>query len=127
MVMEMNTTGNILSRLLEPDIMPFLVAIVAIVGGLSVAIVKLLIKHHERITMIQHGIHPDHPPDNKDEGWRWKDEAGSKPLAVSRETTENWKLKTENWKLKTENWKLKTENCKLKTENWKLKTENWKL
>jgi hypothetical protein len=62
------TANGILFKIFDPDVMPFMVAIVAIVGGLSVAIVKLLIKHHERITMIQHGIHPDFPPDDKDEG-----------------------------------------------------------
>ncbi len=57
---------DILKRILEPDIMPFVVAIVAIIGGISTGIVKMLIKHHERITMIQHGIHPDYPPENDD-------------------------------------------------------------
>ena len=60
--------GNILSRILDPAIMPFMIPIVAIVGGVSMAIVKMLIKHHERITMIQHGIHPDYPPKDEAEG-----------------------------------------------------------
>jgi|WetSurMetagenome_2_1015567.scaffolds.fasta_scaffold1399083_1 hypothetical protein len=59
--------SNILSRMLSPDIMPFMIPIVAITGGITLAIVKLLIRHHERITMIQHGIHPDYPPEDKAE------------------------------------------------------------
>jgi hypothetical protein len=51
-------------RILQPNIMPFVVAIVAIAGGISIKIVNILIKHHERIAMIQHGIHPDYPPEN---------------------------------------------------------------
>jgi hypothetical protein len=50
--------------------MPFVVAIVAIIAGTvtgaSIKITKMLINHHERIALIQHGIHPDYPPDNKD-------------------------------------------------------------
>ncbi len=55
-------------RILEPEVLVFLIPIVAIIGGVSITIVKMLIKHHERVIMIQHGIHPDYPPENKDEG-----------------------------------------------------------
>jgi uncharacterized membrane protein (DUF106 family) len=62
---------NFWTRILEPDIMPFVVAIVAIIAGTvtgaSIKITKMLITHHERIALIQHGIHPDYPPENKDE------------------------------------------------------------
>jgi hypothetical protein len=58
---------NIWTRILEPDVMPFMVGTVAIVSGAIIAIVKMVIKHHERITMIQHGIHPDYPPETDEE------------------------------------------------------------
>ncbi len=57
-------SSQIWSRILQPEIMVFVVAIVAIIAGASVGIVKLLIAHHERITLIQHGIHPDYPPED---------------------------------------------------------------
>jgi uncharacterized membrane protein (DUF106 family) len=37
------------------------VAIVAIVSGTISSIFKMLITHKERMTMIQHGMHPDVP------------------------------------------------------------------
>lgn len=52
------------SRLLEPEIFVFLVPIAAIVVGGAIAIAKLVIHHRERLAMIEHGIHPDHPPED---------------------------------------------------------------
>ncbi|MGD0382888.1 MAG: hypothetical protein ABSA77_05140 [Thermoguttaceae bacterium] len=58
-------------RMLQPDIMVFLVPIVivsvVVISKTCVKITKMLIAHNERIALIQHGIHPDYPPDNKDE------------------------------------------------------------
>lgn len=51
-------------RLLQPECLVPLIPIVAIIAGATIKIVKMLIVHHERITMIQHGIHPDYPPEN---------------------------------------------------------------
>jgi hypothetical protein len=45
--------------LLQPQVMPFLVAIVAIIGGISLCAVKAIIRHRERIAKIEHGIDPD--------------------------------------------------------------------
>jgi hypothetical protein len=42
--------------------LPFVVVIVAIVGGGAVKIVKAIIRHRERLAMIDMGIHPDYPP-----------------------------------------------------------------
>jgi hypothetical protein len=53
-------------RFLDPDVIVFLVPIVAIIGGVIIAVVKMLIKHRERVIMIEHGIHPDYPPDDED-------------------------------------------------------------
>jgi hypothetical protein len=51
-------------RLLDPDVVVFLIPIVAIIAGATIKIVKMVHAHNERITMIQHGIHPDYPPEN---------------------------------------------------------------
>jgi hypothetical protein len=49
-------------RLLQPDVLVFLIPISAILVGGAVAITKLLIRHRERLAMIEHGMHPDQPP-----------------------------------------------------------------
>ncbi len=60
----------------RPDLLALLIPIVAIVGGLTVAIVKMLTRHNERMAMIERGIHPDYPPpmddvdENRMEGLR---------------------------------------------------------
>lgn len=51
------------SRLLQPSIFVFLVPIAAILVGGVIAVTKLIIRHRERIAMIEHGMHPDQPPD----------------------------------------------------------------
>ena len=43
--------------------MVFAIPIVAIVCGSIKAIVKMIINHRERMGLIQHGIHPDYPPE----------------------------------------------------------------
>ena len=48
-------------------VLVFSIPIVAIIGGCITAIVKMLITHRERVKMIEHGIHPDYPPDEDDE------------------------------------------------------------
>lgn len=62
---------SICTRILDPSIISEVVVIVAIivvsVTGVSITITKMLITHHERIAMIQHGIHPDYPPENEEE------------------------------------------------------------
>jgi hypothetical protein len=60
--------SNVWLRLLQPQIIVFLIPIVAIISGAIIKIMKMVHAHNERITMIQHGIHPDYPPENKDEG-----------------------------------------------------------
>ena len=47
-------------------IMVFSIPIVAIVCGSTVAIVKMVINHRERMGLIQHGIHPDYPPEEEE-------------------------------------------------------------
>jgi hypothetical protein len=45
--------------LLQPYVLPFLVAIVAISGGVIIAAIKAIICHRERMAKIEHGIDPD--------------------------------------------------------------------
>jgi hypothetical protein len=60
-------TVGIVRELLRAEIMPFLLAAVAILVGGAVTITKAVIRHRERIAMIQQGIHPDYPPGTTDE------------------------------------------------------------
>ena len=54
--------------ILKPEVLPFFVAIVAIVCGCTVgavtAVTKLVIAHRERMAKIQQGIEPDRPADS---------------------------------------------------------------
>ena len=45
--------------LLQPEVLPFVVAIIAVVGGITVAVVKTIVYHRERMAKIEHGIDPD--------------------------------------------------------------------
>ena len=51
-------------RLLEPDVLGCMIPIVLIVMFGGVKIVKSLIVHRERMSLIEMGIHPDFPPDD---------------------------------------------------------------
>jgi len=53
------------NSLLEPEVLVFLIPIAAIVVGGIVSIVGSVIKHRERMSMIEQGIHPDHLPDEE--------------------------------------------------------------
>ena len=55
------------SRLLEPDVMPFLIPIaafalgaIAVIVGAIVKILKMVMVHRERMAKIAHGIDPDY-------------------------------------------------------------------
>ncbi len=47
--------------LLHPEVLVFLIPISAILVGGAVAITMLVIRHRERIAMIEHGMNPDQP------------------------------------------------------------------
>ena len=65
------------SRLLQPSIFVFLVPIAAILVGGVIAVTKLIIRHRERIAMVEHGMHPDHPPEGTvEQGEDWQDKQG---------------------------------------------------
>jgi hypothetical protein len=46
-------------NLFHPTGMPFLVAITAILVGGVIAVSKMIIRHRERMAMIERGMHPD--------------------------------------------------------------------
>jgi hypothetical protein len=45
--------------LLRPEVMPFVVAGIAVCGGMVIAISKAIMHHRERMAKIEHGIDPD--------------------------------------------------------------------
>jgi hypothetical protein len=49
------------TQLLRPEVMIFLIPIVAIIVGGAVTVAKLAIRHRERMAMIEHGLDPDAP------------------------------------------------------------------
>jgi hypothetical protein len=51
-------------KLLDPEVVVFLIPIVAIIAGATIKIVKMVHAHNERIAMIQQGMHPDYPPED---------------------------------------------------------------
>jgi len=48
-----------IERLLDPEIIVFLIPIAAILVGGAIAVTKLVIRHRERMAMIERGIDPD--------------------------------------------------------------------
>ncbi|MFK7817110.1 MAG: hypothetical protein AB8G99_00205 [Planctomycetaceae bacterium] len=50
---------SLLDQILDPSVLVFLIPISAILGGCAVAITKTIVRHRERITMIQNGFDPD--------------------------------------------------------------------
>jgi len=54
------------SFLNRPDTLVFAIPIIGILVGGIIAIAKLLIRHRERMAMIERGMHPDHPPEQVD-------------------------------------------------------------
>ncbi len=43
----------------NPSVMPFFVGAIAVIGGFAYAITKAIIRHRERMAMLEHGIDPD--------------------------------------------------------------------
>jgi len=54
------------SFLSNPATLVLLIPIVAILVGGITGIVKLLLRHRERMAMIERGLHPDYPPEEDD-------------------------------------------------------------
>jgi len=50
---------DILDKLLRPEIIGPLIGLVAVIGGISIAVAKLYFNHQERIEKIKAGIDPD--------------------------------------------------------------------
>ncbi len=55
---------SVLQRILQPDILGVMIPIVAIITFGGLAIIRVMFRHRERMAMIEHGIHPDYPPDD---------------------------------------------------------------
>ena len=52
----------------DPATLIFMIPIVAILVGGIISISKMLVRHRERMTMIERGMHPDHPQESKEPG-----------------------------------------------------------
>jgi hypothetical protein len=50
-------------RLLRPEIFGMLIPITAILVVGAIAITKMVIRHRERLAMIERGLDPDHRPE----------------------------------------------------------------
>lgn len=50
---------NLLDRILDPPILIFLIPIVAIISGCVIAVTKTIVRHRERLVMIENGFDPD--------------------------------------------------------------------
>ena len=74
--------SNWLKVLTEPEIMVFAIPIIAILVGGILGITYLVMSHRERMAMIQHGIHPDYPPEEEEEEEE-PETAGSEPSPES--------------------------------------------
>jgi hypothetical protein len=51
---------------LNPQTLGMMIPIVAIIVGGVVLVTKAVIRHRERLAMIERGMHPDHPPGKPD-------------------------------------------------------------
>ena len=52
---------DVLRQFADPAVAGIMVPIAGILVGGIIAIVCIVIKHRERMAMIEQGIHPDHP------------------------------------------------------------------
>lgn len=52
----------LLDRILDPAILGTLIPIVAILAAVAITLTHRLIRHRERMAMIERGMHPDAPP-----------------------------------------------------------------
>lgn len=50
---------TLLDRILDPPILIFLIPIVAIVSGCVISVTKTIVRHRERLVMIENGFDPD--------------------------------------------------------------------
>ena len=54
---------DLISLLTDPIFLAIIIPVTAIIVWGIVTVVKAMIRHQERMAMIDRGIHPDHPPD----------------------------------------------------------------
>lgn len=51
-------SGRLIDKILSPDVLPLLIPIVAIIGGIGFATVMAIIHHRERMARINRGMDP---------------------------------------------------------------------
>lgn len=64
-------------ELLRPDLLAFLIPLAAMLVGGAIAITSMVIKHRERIAMIEHGMDPDAPKGKRIRGGSDQESAGA--------------------------------------------------
>ena len=57
--------AGLVHNILEPRVLSFIVPIVAILVWGGISITKAMIRHRERIAMIERGVNPDNPPESR--------------------------------------------------------------
>jgi hypothetical protein len=56
--------ASIWTRILDkPQMIGVMVPMVSILAFAIIILIKMLIRHRERMAMIERGLHPDYPPD----------------------------------------------------------------
>ena len=58
-------TRGLIDKLLDPEVLPLLIPIVAIIGGIGYAITAAIIRHRERMARIQRDMDPEEKDDPK--------------------------------------------------------------
>ncbi len=58
MALAADNSASLIDKLLNPDVLPLLIPILAIVGGTVVAIVTIIVRHRERLARINRGMDP---------------------------------------------------------------------
>ena len=61
---------DVIDRLLRPDVLALSIPIVAIVMCGVIVVSRMLIKHRERMALIEQGMHPDYPLDEQSPEWK---------------------------------------------------------
>jgi hypothetical protein len=59
----MDTSAELLKQLMRPDTFVLLIPIAGILVGGIIAVTKLVIRHRERMALIEQGLYPDHLPE----------------------------------------------------------------
>ena len=63
-VLETRSERGLEARLLDPDVLALMIPMVVVITIGAVIITKMIIRHRERMALIESGLHPDAPGDD---------------------------------------------------------------